>query len=71
MGLVMRPRRGLLRMAVGSAVAGSQRGRRARAEQEQINDRAQAGYEATRGAAAPLVRPCGSGDVRAAAPPGP
>jgi hypothetical protein len=75
MGLVMRPRWGLLRLAAGSAVFGSPGTRRARAEQERINDQAQAVFEATRGAAAPPdtsesdrnARLHGEDDARAAA----
>ena len=65
MGLVMRPRRGLMRLAAGSAVVDSHRARRARAEQERINDQAQAVFEATRGDAAP---PAANGSERSARP---
>ena len=60
MGLFMRPRRPLMRVVAGAAVAGtaSHVGTE-RAQQEQVNARAQAAYEATRSPAAapPVVAP--------------
>jgi hypothetical protein len=67
-GLFLRPRRPLLRLATGAATAGiAYRAGQRRAEQEAYNEQASAAYEATQ-APAPPPQP-GYAPAPAAAPP--
>jgi Short C-terminal domain len=55
MGLFLRPRRPLMRLAAGAATAGvAYHAGRRRAEQDEANEQAQAVYQATQAAPAPL-----------------
>lgn len=64
MGLLLRPRRPLMRLAAGAATAGvAYRAGRRRAEQDGVNERDQAAYQATQTAPVPAAGADATGEL--------